>query len=265
MGFRAAKRRAAADLAAQPQSSARGPVQPRLEAEPAPVADVLTGLRTHDGRSRPTIIPRNPTADFFEPTAICWQVIDAKRQFTTHRKERRPRRAHADDGPISGHQGRLPRHARALPHGRLLRAFFRRRPQGPSPARHHADDARAKRRRAGGDGRCAGAFGRELPGQADQARRGGGDRRASRRRGHRQGSGRAQGGAGGHARHDHRQRAARRPGRHLAVRCRQAARGLGTGLAGAVQRPAGSDRMQRKRIGRLAGQAGPGRIAAAPG
>ena len=106
---------------------------------------------------------------------------------TTRRSDRRA--AHAVDQPVTaafdGHTPMMqqylrikaehPRHARLLPHGRLLRAVLRRRAQGQPPARHHADHARPERRRAGGDGRRAGAFGRELPRQADQARRGGGD------------------------------------------------------------------------------------------
>lgn len=51
-------------------------------------------------RSRPTIIPRYLTADFLQSAAICRQVIDAKRQFTTHREEHRPVGPHAHDGPV---------------------------------------------------------------------------------------------------------------------------------------------------------------------
>ncbi len=113
---------------------------------------------------------------------------------TTHRSEPRGsahgpardgrlRRPHADDAAVPAHQGRVSRHARLLPDGRLLRALLRRRPQGQPPARHHADHPRPERRRAGGDGRRAGAFGGELPRQADPHGRGRGHLRAGGRRG----------------------------------------------------------------------------------
>ncbi len=60
-----------------------------------------------------------------------------------------------------------PGHARLLPDGRLLRAVLRRCAARQPAARHHADHARPERRRAGGDGRRAGACARGLPGQAD--------------------------------------------------------------------------------------------------
>jgi len=86
----------------------------------------------------------------------------------------------------------------------LLRAVRRGRRKGTSAARHHADDARLERRRAGCDGWHAGAFDRELPGEADPPGRGRGDCRANGRLGHRQGAGRTQGDAGGDARRRHR-------------------------------------------------------------
>lgn len=39
---------------------------------------------------------------FLSSAAICRQVIDTKRQFTTHREKHRPRRAHPDDGAVPG-------------------------------------------------------------------------------------------------------------------------------------------------------------------
>jgi hypothetical protein len=47
MGFRAAKRRAAADFAAQPQRSARGLVQPRLVLKAERVLETPVPLRLH--------------------------------------------------------------------------------------------------------------------------------------------------------------------------------------------------------------------------
>ncbi len=166
---------------------------------------------------------------------------------------------HADDGAVPAHQGRVSGHAGVLPHGRLLRAVLRRCAQGAPAARHHADHPRRQRRRAGGHGRRAGAFGRGLPGAADQAGRGRGRGRTGGRRGHRQGSGGTQGGARGHARHRHRQRTDGRARRHAAAGAAPAQGPLRSGLAGAVQRPARPGRMRRARAGLVAGAAGPGR------
>ena len=163
------------------------------------------------------------------------------------------RRSDTDDDAVQAPQGRGRRRFAVLSHGRLFRAVLRRCEVGVGDARHRADQARRRFRRADTDVRRSGAFGRGLSRPPDQGRAPCGDCRTDRKSGRSpqgegiQGAGRSGDHPAGHAGHAHRGDVARKRVGQLAGRGRARWRRLGGCCGRHLDRSLRTDRLRAGR------------------